>query len=81
MLPAHCQTAASGALARYRQTLHFVPDPPKEGTIMRLISSFKAREMVLIGNGNDRGLCGNLTKVETLSNAETLSLNIRGVLD
>jgi hypothetical protein len=81
MLLALFQTAASGDLARYCQTLHYVPDPPKEGMVTRLISSFKSREMVLVGNGNDRGLCGNLTKVETLSNAETLSLNIRGVLD
>jgi hypothetical protein len=36
LLPALCQTAASGALARYRETLHFVPDPPKEGLVTRL---------------------------------------------
>ena len=39
LLPALCQTAASGALARYRKTLHFVPDPPKEGLVTRLAST------------------------------------------
>jgi hypothetical protein len=36
LLPTLCQTAASGALVRYHETLHFVPDPPSEGLVMRL---------------------------------------------